>query len=65
MAPIKSKWEKRSIKGEEKNTAHMSACTPTAFASPKVGMLCEDLVPSGGVHVHLLLRLNIMEVLFN
>lgn len=40
----------------------MSACTATAFPSLKVGILSEHLVPTGRVHIHLLLCLNIMEI---
>lgn len=50
-------------KEKKENRAHMSACAPAAFPSLKVSILCEHLVSTGGVDVHLLLCLNIMNIL--
>lgn len=50
-------------KRKRKQRAHMSARAPTAFASLKVSVLSEHLVSTGGVDVHLLLCLNIMNIL--
>ena len=53
-------------KKQNKNRAHVSARAAAAFPSVKVGILCEHLVPTGRVDIHLLLCLNIMEIsLFN
>lgn len=41
----------------------MSARAPAAFPSLKVSILGEHLVSTGGVDVHLLLCLNIMNIL--
>lgn len=48
---------------KRKQRAHMSARAPAAFPSLKVSILCEHLVSTGGVDVHLLLCLNIMNIL--
>lgn len=62
-------WEITHSLVQQKKTkqkAHVSARAATAFPSVKVGILCEHLVPTGRVDIHLLLCLNIMEIsLFN
>lgn len=50
-------------KKKRKQRAHMSARAPAAFPSLKVSVLGEHLVSTGGVDVHLLLCLNIMNIL--
>lgn len=50
-------WWKR------KQRAHMSACAATAFPSLQVGILCEHLVATARVDIHLLLCLDVMKIL--
>lgn len=54
---------KRRKNRKRKQRAHMSARAAAALPSLKVGILGEHLVSTGGVDVHLLLCLNIMNIL--
>lgn len=47
--------------GKEDKGAHVSTPAAAAFPSLKVGILCEDLILTGRVDVHVLLCLGMMK----